>query len=70
MGHLSYKSIKKITTSGLVRGILERKGELTVICGDCQIGKQTKTSHKSTSQINTTRPLELLHLDLIGPFQW
>lgn len=30
---------------------------------------ELKTSHKSTTQINTTRPLELLHMDLMGPFQ-
>ena len=59
MGHINYKPMKKIIAGGFVRGIHELKGDLTMTCGDCHIGKQTKTFHKSTSHINTTRPLEL-----------
>ena len=37
------------------------------ICGPCQIGKQVKARHLSISEVQTSRPLELLHIDLIGP---
>jgi transposase InsO family protein len=37
------------------------------ICGPCQLGKQTRAAHKKTSGILTSRNLELLHMDLIGP---
>jgi transposase InsO family protein len=37
------------------------------ICGSCQLGKQTRAAHKKTSSIQTSRNLELLHMDLIGP---
>ena len=36
-------------------------------CSVCQQRKQTKISFKSKSHISTTRPLQLLHMDLFGP---
>ena len=38
-----------------------------VVCGPCQLGKQTKAKHPDTQTSATSKPLELLHLDLIGP---
>ncbi|XP_022851835.1 uncharacterized protein LOC111373528 [Olea europaea var. sylvestris] len=38
-----------------------------VVCGPCQLDKQLKGSHKKTSKILTKRPLELIHMDLMGP---
>ena len=38
-----------------------------VVCGPCQLGKQTKAKHSSTQTSATSRPLELLHFDLMGP---
>ncbi|CAM8886394.1 unnamed protein product [Rhodiola kirilowii] len=69
MGHVNLRTLQKITSEGLVRGIPRVRGELSIVCGDCQIGKQIKVPHKSTTQINTSRPLELLHIDLMGPMQ-
>jgi len=37
------------------------------ICGSCQLGKQTRAVHKKNSGIQTSRNLELLHMDLMGP---
>ena len=37
------------------------------ICEACQIGKQTKASHHKVNVIATSRCLELLHIDLMGP---
>jgi len=37
------------------------------ICGPCQLGKQTRAAHKKTSGILTSRNLELLHMDHMGP---
>ena len=33
----------------------------------CQLGKQTRSSFKLRNIILTTKPLELLHMDLFGP---
>ena len=32
-----------------------------------QIGKQVKARHPSISEVQTSRPLELLHIDLMSP---
>ena len=37
-----------------------------MVCGPCQLGKQTKAKHPDTQTSAKSRPLELLHLDLIG----
>ena len=37
-----------------------------MVCGPCQLGKQTKAKHPGTQTSATSRPLELLHLDLMG----
>nr|GEZ74124.1 retrovirus-related Pol polyprotein from transposon TNT 1-94 [Tanacetum cinerariifolium] len=34
----------------------------------CKIGKQAHASHKAKNIVSTTRCLELLHMDLFGPF--
>ena len=37
------------------------------ICRPCQIGKQIKSKHPSVATVQTSRPLELLHIDFMGP---
>jgi hypothetical protein len=37
------------------------------ICGSCQLGKQIRAAHKKTLGIQTSRNLELLHMDPMGP---
>jgi hypothetical protein len=39
------------------------------VCGPCQQGKQTKSMHKKGKYLSTKEPLELLHMDLMGPMQ-
>ena len=36
------------------------------LCKHCQQGKKTKTRFKS-EEYSTTRPLEIVHTDLVGP---
>ena len=37
------------------------------ICGEYMKRKKTKSSHKKVRKIRATRPLDLLHMDLMGP---
>ena len=37
------------------------------VCGLCQMGKQTESTHPKVNVVATSRPLELLHVDLMGP---
>jgi hypothetical protein len=36
-------------------------------CGACQAKKQVKTHHHVKNNMTTTRPLEILHMNLFGP---
>ena len=67
MGHASYTHLSIVSKHELVFGIPKLSRVNNVVCGPCQLGKQTKAKHPSTQTSATSRPLELLHLDLIGP---
>ena len=45
------------------------KIDLEKVCRPCQIEKQILMSHKMVQHLSTTRVLELLHMDLMGPMQ-
>ena len=67
MGHASYKHLSIVSKHESVLGISKLSRMSNVVCGPCQLGKQTKAKHPSTQTLVTSRPLELLHLDLMGP---
>ena len=39
------------------------------MCDACAKGKQARTSFKPKKYVSTSRPLELLHVDLCGPIR-
>ena len=63
------KGIKKILSKEVVRGIPKLKIDEGKICGESQIGKQTRMSHKKIQHLTTSKVLELLYMDLMGPMQ-
>ena len=67
MGHASYKHLSIVSKHELVLGLPKLSRLNNVVCGSCQLGKQTKAKHPGTQTSATSRPLELLHLDLMGP---
>ena len=66
-GHISMELISKILKKDLVKGLPKIEFVKDKICDACQFGKQVKTSFKTKMHISTSRPLELLHMDLFGP---
>ena len=50
-----------------VIGIEDVKFKKDHLCGACEAGKMTKAKHPSKTIMTTTRPFELLHMDLFGP---
>jgi len=50
-----------------VKGLPKISRKSKTICGECQKGKQIRNSHKKSKSLKTSRPLELLHMDLVGP---
>ena len=67
MGHASYKHLSIVSKHESVLGIPKLSRMSNVVCRPCQLGKQTKTKHSGTQTSATSRPLELLYLDLMGP---
>jgi len=67
LGPVSFDHLSQINSKESVKGIPCMKFEKDSICDACQFGKQTKTSFKSIKDIMTSRPLELIHIDLFGP---
>jgi transposase InsO family protein len=57
----------KIAGKDIVKGLPKMEKTERGICGSCQLGKQNRATHKKTSGIQTSKNLELLHMDLIGP---
>ena len=52
-----------------VKGIPRLKIDEGRVCGECQVGKKTRMSHPKTRHLTTSKVLELLHMDLMGPMQ-
>ena len=67
MGHASYKHLSIVSKCESVLGIPKISRVNNVVCGPCQLRKQTKAKHLGTQTSDTSRPLELLHLDFMGP---
>jgi hypothetical protein len=67
LGHLNFTNMLKISGKGIVEGLPKIEKTEKGVCGACQLGKQTRAAHKKTSGIHTSKNLELLHMDLMGP---
>ena len=59
--------ITQLNNNELVRGLSKISFEKYKVCETCQMGKQLKTSFKNKNFISTSRPLEILHMDLFRP---
>jgi len=53
----------------LVIGLPKIKFEKERLFDACQKGKQTRVSFKPKKVVSTSKPIELLHLDLFGPLR-
>ena len=66
-GHLNLASLKIHSSQNLVKGlpIIHKREEL---CSSCVTSKQARKSFPSSAKFRASRPLELIHGDLCGPF--
>ncbi|GJT62891.1 hypothetical protein Tco_1006424 [Tanacetum coccineum] len=58
--------IQSLASKELVRNLHKLKFDQH-FCDACKIEKQAHASHKAKNIVSTTRCLELLHMDLVGP---
>ena len=66
LAHISMHILSKIIKKDLVFGLSKISFDKNKICDACQLGKQTRVSFKSKNIVSTSKPLELLHMDLFG----
>ena len=69
LGHASIDLIYKLQSKELVRGLPIINKERTELCSSCVMGKQVRSSFKPKNMVSTTKPLELIHMDLCGPMR-
>ncbi|KAJ9545297.1 hypothetical protein OSB04_025004 [Centaurea solstitialis] len=67
LSHLNYATINQLAKAGLVTGLPSLKFTKEQLCSACEMGKIKKSSHKLKVEHNTSKPLQLLHMDLCGP---
>jgi len=68
LSHVHFDLLNKIVSKDLVVGLPKIKFEKDRLCDACQKGKQTRVSFKPKKVVSTSKPLELLHLDLFGNY--
>jgi hypothetical protein len=66
MDHMHFDSLVKVNKREVVREIPQIMKPTNTLCKHCQQGKKTKTRFKS-KEYSTTRPLKIVHIDLVGP---
>ena len=64
--HANWRLISKLSKLQLARGLPKIDYHSDALCGACQKGKIVKSSFKTKDILSTSRPLELLHIDLFG----
>ncbi|GJW27819.1 retrovirus-related pol polyprotein from transposon TNT 1-94 [Tanacetum coccineum] len=66
LGHSNMHLIQSLASKELVRNLPKLKFNQHFYDA-CKIGKQAHASHKAKNIVSTTRCLELIHMDLLGP---
>ncbi|WVZ76528.1 hypothetical protein U9M48_024497 [Paspalum notatum var. saurae] len=67
LGHLSIDLLVRLSSMGLIRGLPKLRAEKDLVCHPCHHGKMVAASHIPVSQVMTSYPSELLHMDIVGP---
>lgn len=67
LGHASLRTITKIISNDLVRGLPKLSIKSDATCSACTQSKQHRTSCRAKNFVSTSKPLDLLHMDLFGP---
>ena len=67
--HTNFKHISRISKLDSVRGLPKMKFKVNNLYDACQFEKLKRSSFKSKEEITTSKPVELIHMDLFGPSQ-
>nr|XP_009615500.1 uncharacterized protein LOC104108221 [Nicotiana tomentosiformis] len=69
LGHASFSLLNKLIQKDLVCGLPNSKFKEHKVCDAYARGKHVKSSFKPKKYVSTSKPLELLHMDLCGPMR-
>ena len=64
--HLGDMTLKKLATSGIVKGMEVTNMQLTGICEDCIVGKMDEKPFENRTEHDTCT-FGTLHADIMGP---
>nr|GEW44608.1 hypothetical protein [Tanacetum cinerariifolium] len=67
LGHLNFKTINRLVSYNLVKGLPSKCFDNDHTCVACLKGKQHKASCKTKLVNSVSKPLHTLHMDLFGP---
>jgi hypothetical protein len=67
LAHVGMNNLHKLLKGEHVLGLTNVYFEKDRPCAACQAGKQVGSAHHNKNVMTTSRPLELLHMDLFGP---
>ena len=68
LSHLNFKTMNSLVKRELVRGLPEMEFCPEGLCEACEKEKSKRASHKKKTVSDIAEPLQLLHMDLFGPF--
>jgi hypothetical protein len=67
LGHAGMRNLSTLIKKKHIIGVEGVKFIKDHLCGACESGKMTRSKHMAKTIMTTTRPFELLHMDLFGP---
>ena len=69
LAHVNAAGIKKMVENGVVKGIVLNSRQTEIKCNGCILGKGHRTSIPRKSQSRASNVLDLVHTDVLGPFE-
>jgi hypothetical protein len=67
LAHVGMRNLHKLQKDDHILGLTNIVFEKDSPCGACQVEKKVGAHHHTKNIMTTTRPLEMLHMDLFGP---
>jgi transposase InsO family protein len=67
LAYVGMKNLHKLLKGEHVLGLTNICFKKVRPCAACQVGKQAGSTHHSKNVMTTSRPLELIHMDLFRP---
>jgi hypothetical protein len=70
LAHVGMRNLNKLQKEGHILELMNVAFEKDRSCGVYQAGKQVGAQLHAKNSVITTRPLEMLHMDLFGPIAY